>query len=102
MIIMIIRTIATETNGVSFSLVAGACCGVKFSNTVKGGSPTLNINSTGAKSLNSAWTWSVVTNLGGGSMQQLTYMNHTLVVYNGSMYLACGQQSPTTYYTDAD
>ena len=45
------------TNGVSFSLVAGACCIVKFSNPLAketlDSSVTLNINSTGAKKFRS-------------------------------------------------
>ena len=45
--------VATITNGVSFELVAGACCIVKFSNSLTSSglntSVTLNINSTGAK-----------------------------------------------------
>ena len=98
----ILKHIRIQTNGVSFSLVAGAVCAVKFTNIIKAAAPTLNINSTGAKSLQSAWTWYTAANLGGGTMEQLTYMNHTLAVYNGSVYLACGQQSPTTYYSDSD
>lgn len=46
----------TLTNGVSFSLVAGACCLVNYTNAVRNQSIydtlsawTLNINSTGAK-----------------------------------------------------
>ena len=43
------------TNGVDFSLVAGACCWVVFSNKISGTGKyndlTLNINSTGAKGI---------------------------------------------------
>ena len=39
----------TLTNGVDFSLVAGACCQITFTNYLKVGPATLNINSTGAK-----------------------------------------------------
>lgn len=50
-------------NGVSFSLVDGACCFVNFTSTSKASVPvqvTLNINSTGAKYLRSK-CWSTDT-----------------------------------------
>ena len=54
MLIIIVIIVTTKTNGVSFSLVAGACCFIAF--THAGGksqyfpsNSTVNINSTGAK-----------------------------------------------------
>ena len=47
--------ITTLTNGVSFELVAGACCCVRFTNdtsTKNSLSVTLNIQSTGARGIN--------------------------------------------------
>lgn len=45
------------TNGVDFTLVAGACCLIKFSNALTSSglnsSVTLNVNSTGAKKFRS-------------------------------------------------
>ena len=41
------------TNGVSFSLVVGACCCIKMTNKSSVGSTwSMNINSTGAKTVN--------------------------------------------------
>ena len=87
------------TNGVSFSLVAGACCYVHFSNDPYGTlkSVSLNINSTGAKSISHEVTIagdSINTN------KSFTYYPlSTLFVYNGSSYLT-GKSSHYGDYAD--
>lgn len=93
------------TNGVSFSLVAGAVCLVNFtaSNTeyllythlyVNAGLATLNINSTGAKTLG------VRSNVNSGESFS-TYDYTILALYNGSRYsVSVGHMYPD--YTDSD
>ena len=71
----------------SFSLVAGAICGVYFNNGVTNTSGTLNINSTGAKTLE-------IYNIKGGSdnwipsesNKQMVSHKNTILLYNGSSY----------------
>ena len=82
------HTLIRGTNGVSFALVAGACCAVAFSNelepTWSSGSTkasTLNINSTGAKSL-ARYT----TSSGGENEQVHPAKGAYLFVYTGSAY----------------
>lgn len=79
--------VTIKTNGVDFALVAGAICGVYFSNGVTNTSGTLNINSTGAKTLE-------IYNIKGGSdnqtesgknNQRVSHKN-TILLYNGSSY----------------
>ena len=71
----------------SFSLVAGAICGVYFSNGVTNTSGTLNINSTGAKTLE-------IYNISGGpdtwtptgKSKQVGSHKSSILLYNGSAY----------------
>ena len=85
------------TNGVSFELVAGACCLVTFNNHIVGhitSSPTLNINSTGAKTLRSAGTheYSSYNTTWWGFAAAAAYAHypamafHVLAAYDGSAY----------------
>ena len=89
--------VATVTNGVSFSLVAGAVCVVKFSyalnsDTARLTAPTLNINSTGAKACG--------LNGGGRAAYGFTYYSSgVLFVYNGTAYIAPTNQL-SNYYND--
>ena len=74
------------TNGVSFTLVAGAVCAIKFSVTGYSvaaalRSATLNINSTGAKSV-----YSYSAGQSGGYVDSGPISGTILVVYNGSAY----------------
>lgn len=88
------------TNGVSFTLVAGAICAVYFNNTFANSStPTLNINSTGAKSLRP---------ISRDRTKWLTDINYStnhvylsFVVYTGSMYYATDSFT-YRYYSDSD
>lgn len=82
-----------QTNGVSFALVAGAICIVKMSNiTSKGSTWTMNINSTGAKTVNTydtAGTWtSPETAVYPSTDTRLTTALPLLfgLVYDGSAY----------------
>ena len=83
------------TNGVSFSLVAGACCFIKFSNKVSSSQDatiSLNINSTGAKSISlffvtiyynyvqTTHTYSPLT------LRTAALPQACLIMYDGSMY----------------
>ena len=87
------------TNGVSFELVAGAICAIKFSQTVTG-SGTLNINSTGVKSY--SHTWSKQGNPGGGTSISKSYVSYMIVVYDGSTYLFPTAFELSGSYGDAD
>ena len=98
--------VATITNGVDFSLVAGACCLLKFSNRIgySGNSTTqitLNINSTGAKPIstgNFATNSTFYNHRESGS--PMAYMENTvepLLIYNGTLYLNASHCS----YTDS-
>lgn len=89
------------TNGVSFSLVAGACCAVAFSNELEYNwtsnstkASTLNINSTGAKSLARYYT-----SQGGESEQLYPAKGAYLFVYTGSAYQFISVQL-RNYYDD--
>lgn len=81
------------TNGVSFSLVAGACCVIKYNNDPTSGGTagsgqqnnfgTMNINSTGAKTVKSSSNGLYSTNY------YIYHGNHTyLFVYDGTYYNA--------------
>ena len=81
----------------SFELVAGACCLVTFNNYISGdstSSPTLNINSTGAKTLKSAGTLkeSTYNQTWWGFNSETSYHRHpaiafhVLAAYDGSAY----------------
>ena len=89
LIFLLIVTIVTETNGVSFSLVAGACCIVNFSNGLSAyvGANTININSTGAKTLKDEKKGLYAAG------------NPALLWYTGSRYRYTGLD---TYYSDTD
>lgn len=108
MIIAITVMILEQPNGVDFALVAGACCLLKFSNTVgySGNSTTqitLNINSTGAKPIstgNFATNSTFYNHRESGSL--MAYMNNTtepLLIYNGTLYL---NASHCSYYDTRD
>ena len=97
------RTILTLTNGVSFSLVAGAVCLVTFTASTKYtlyehlynyGLVTLNINSTGAKTLG------VESNSNDG--EAFSTVDYTiLALYNGTRYsVSVGHMYPD--YSDSD
>ena len=79
------------TNGVSFSLVAGACCIVVFSNTLwkdsSASSVTININSTGAKQFTSYSKKSLGSDGTQWNASYLAYNYPPLFVYNGSKYM---------------
>ena len=79
------------SNGVSFSLVAGACCAVYFSNGLSNRkSVTVNINSTGAIPLRYNNWYLMTYALTGGSNQEIynTYpnTNTVLLIHTGSEY----------------
>ena len=88
-------TVITRTNGVSFSLVAGACCIVSFSNSPSQGkqAPTMNINSTGAKN----WRKYVgdTGNWGSSSLTATLETNPTLLIYSGSEFYSPGTEIQT-------
>ena len=90
------HTATTQTNGVSFSLVAGACCYVHFSNNPYGTSKSqsLNINSTGAKSI--SHEVSIKGEADNNYKSDSYYPLSTLFVYNGSSYLT----SRSSHYGD--
>lgn len=86
------QTILTLTNGVSFSLVAGAIIFVKFTNSINSGTTnhyatvTLNINSLGAKTFG---PWSGSTNWGTANYGPGFSTNsnqHYPIIYSGSDY----------------
>ena len=97
------------TNGVSFSLVAGSGCIVYFSNMIGPGnitsndpsrnpsfSPTLNINSLGAKSMvnnRNTTAWSTAISIMTSSYYRIVVQDGgtTLYcIYDGSRYLTVG------------
>ena len=83
------------TNGVSFSLVAGACCAVRFSGSlVKAGadsiSITLNINSTGAKSVDTVAFNKHMAETTGNYNYNNAIATSPVVVYTGSSYIIGG------------
>lgn len=102
--------VTIKTNGVSFSLVAGACCFVKMSNIVTktGIKWTLNINSTGAKNVIAYWlggSWTNITIVqasSGHDSQSPTLSLLMWVVYDGSTYVATDNNGYMTYpdYSD--
>ena len=93
------------TNGVSFSLVAGACCYVMFTNGMASKNSklqwTLNINSTGAKV--AAWHAGLagVSTYISNATSYRTYIQNKnpLFVYSGTYYLPIGEFN-TSNYTD--
>ena len=117
------------TNGVSFSLVTGACCLVKFTNATAsstgvkpGGYTTVNINSSGAnqvyapargnqgglefltKSGNTDGRLEYMTASASGSDSWRWYIraNHVaFLVYDGTAYLNFGAMDRYTY-SDGD
>ena len=99
------------TNGVSFSLVAGACCAIYFANAPSkiqhsssgsdcGLKMTLNISSTGAKPLFSAFGgYQVMIDDG----KYWVYIpNSCFIVYNGTQYcnLYNGARGTSANYGD--
>ena len=99
-------TAITLTNGVSFSLVEGACCFVLFTNALANTDHTdryltLNINSTGAKNLayykdgSNHWTnYDHSTS----AAYRMSAENYSFFVYTGSFYAYTGTYSFS--YTD--
>ena len=88
------------TNGVSFSLVAGAVCYINFTAgyTSTYTCSTLNINSTGAKTFKNDSTIGSINN----SSETSKYVP-TLVCYTGSEYLyATARRNITAHYNDSD
>ena len=71
----------------SFSLVAGACCLVNFSNSISS-TPTLNINSTGAKSLRvyNRTNWYIKYEHGDKDYYSAASGSGIFVVYDGTSY----------------
>lgn len=98
------------TNGVSFELVAGACCFIKMTNivTMSGAKWTLNISSTGAKNVvayNLSGTYNnlnVVQASSNHVTQSPTLPLLMWVVYNGSTYATTSNMVYMTYpdYSD--
>ena len=83
------------TNGVSFSLVVGACCAIKFSSDPydSNKSYTMNINSTGAKSI-SLNNYSFNTYYSGGRYMNPASNYANIYIYTGSNYI---HNAPRTY-----
>ena len=89
------------TNGVSFSLVAGAMCVVRFSNrhsSVQVINNTLNINSTGAKTCRGT-TQSATSQTDKGFVGMNA--NCWVFFYNGSQYDFIGDYRRSSY-SDSD
>ena len=100
-----------QTNGVSFSLVAGACCIVNFSypcatdNVGYIGKWSLNINSTGAKNV---VYYFVQASTNSTHHKILSYSSASayigfnagcdLLIYNGSTYVSTGELD--RFYSD--
>lgn len=82
-------TMTTQTNGVSFSLEAGACCVVLFNNTgsLNSGASisSLNINSTGAKSVSTFLSGSLLDTLYTRS-SSIVLQKACSVIFDGSKY----------------
>lgn len=106
----LLRIVIMLTNGVSFSLVAGACCFVKMSNIVTktGIQWTLNINSTGAKNVIAyklSGTWnnlSIIQASSASTTQSPSLPLLMWLIYDGSTYLSTSNTVYMTYpdYTD--
>ena len=95
----ILDHIRIQTNGVSFSLVAGATCFTWFSNKVSNynlRNATLNINSTGAKSINVGAINSGHA-MGHGDNLDDTGSQGVLFTYTGTVYYMIGRG---LYYPD--
>ena len=92
----------------SFSLVAGACCYVAFTNGIAAKNSnlqwTLNINSTGAKP--AAWydgIAGITTNVSNAN-SHYTFLIHKnpFFVYSGAYYLPIGEFDISTYSDYSD
>lgn len=91
------------TNGVSFSLEAGACCYVKFSNVHHAldlYSKTLNINSTGAKTISMYYYTAKFPGEGSAGHPGSQGSNDILFVYSGSNYSYSGAWYFKNTYSD--
>lgn len=127
--VYLVATSTIQTNGVSFSLVVGSCCLVKFTNATApvggvkpGGYTTVNINSSGAtkvyaparynasglellaKSGNTDGYLEYMTSSASGSDSWRWYIpeNHVaFLVYDGTTYLNFGAMNRYTY-SDGD
>lgn len=84
----------------SFALVAGAVCGINFSNRVDR-SGTLNINSTGAKNY-VTYAWSKKANVSSGTSLSESYCKYILAIYTGSNYMFASTYEHSSAYTDSD
>ena len=90
-------------NGVSFSLVAGACCCLYFSNAFKSdsfGTTTININSSGAKSIQHS-----TAAMSGNSYTAafpLFVTREYLAIYTGSKYMLFAAGMRNTYVDSSD
>lgn len=92
----------------NFVLEVGASCVVKFSNFIESQTPTLNINSTGAKNMISgrnSTSWGRYTFETGAYDGNYEY-DHTIALlctYNGSSYTTVGcALGKTGYYSYND
>ena len=89
------------TNGVSFTLVAGAICSINFSNKLNTfrNACTLNISSTGAKTITQI-NDHIAMSVGTKDVNSSTFVaGPGLTVYNGSTYRILLLQ-PYNDYTD--
>ena len=88
-----------QTNGVRFSLVAGACCLIYFTYTTQTGSNqtrwTLNLNSTGAKPL--CYNGSQMSEYYNGNNNHLTF-----AVYDGANHNLLDAYKQTWAYDDSN
>ncbi len=96
------------TNGVSFSLVAGAVCVVHFSSGPKSANSsvvTLNINSTGAKNVKMHWSY-INTSYGTCTLSSYSMLidafppTKSLYIYDGSEYNVTLGGRPYSDYSD--
>ena len=90
----------TLTNGVEFSLVAGACCHIKFSNAtgsydMQSKNATLNVSSTGAKSI--TFMIQRVGGYGAYAADGTIRSNYWTAIYNGSTYVVLPVASVDIY-----
>lgn len=94
------------TNGVSFSLVAGAVCWIYFSNGLNGGDSsgttgwTMNLNSTGAKNINYRTYYNGKARESTHSFGNGTSTGSLLFCYSGSVYYTATDDRIYSYSDD--